>query len=329
MTTPLQQQIASLRAEAAQPGADVVGIATRLAALSGQLTGSDAVAAQQAAVDVLTAFDPLVATASFDCMILAEQLHDLAVRQLADGQADAGEATARQAIATYQQAAGLPDPAIESIAANLTTLDKQLNHAGDVADALAAQQAAVAVLSIPDPADADAAREQLLADALFTLAARLVDARQAADAAVKATEAADTYGAVLAILRAGLAASARALASLGRQLAAQGLTDVAALAQQAVALVASADPAAVLPVIASGSAVPEVVQAAAQVSQAGVLLSRAGAIGRELADLAALMTSVGQPDAAQHVLDVATIRPLNVPLTGTQSYSRARARGAR
>ena len=90
-------------------------------------------------------------------MTLAEELHNLAIRQLTDGQADAGEATARQAIATYQQAVALPDPAIESIVGNLTTLDKQLNHAGDVANALAAQRAAVAILSIPDRDDADEA----------------------------------------------------------------------------------------------------------------------------------------------------------------------------
>jgi len=320
VTEPVQQQIEALQAAAAQPGADLVDLALRIEALAGQLSGADAVAGQQAAVDILATLDPLVSTDSLHCMRLAEQQHTLAVRMIAAGQSDQAEAVGRQAVATYRQAAALSSPAIEEIANNLTILDKQLTSIPDMADALLAQQAAVDVLGTPADPDPDGARQEMLADALFNLAARLIDNQRVADAGVAATEAIDHYTGVLTILRTELQAGAATLGSLARTLLAAGLPDAAAQVQQAAVAAGRGDPAAVLPAITAGTGPADpMTQAAAAVQRVQALFTLIATTDKNLHELAPLLDGAGLGAQAQAAVHAQGIPPglLDTP---AQSY---------
>ena len=311
MTTSIEEQIATLITAAGQSGADVVGIAAQIARLAGQLpAGETAVQGQQAAVDVLNRFDPLVTSDPDHRKAVAEQLGTLTARLLEAGDTAQAQVVGHQAINAFRESAALGETNVESLASNLTIMDKFMSDVGDPVGALEAQQAAVDVLRTPLPTDPDAIRQELLADALATLANRFLDVKRPKDAAMQADDSIDTYAAVQGTLRTGMNVSASNLVDLAKALTIDGLPDVAELAQQAAIVAASGDATAPLPTItAEGSG--HIMLAAAEVTRIGVLQTRIQAVNGELNILAGQMANAGLDPQAQHATSI--IHPQDRP----------------
>jgi tetratricopeptide (TPR) repeat protein len=235
-----KDQIQALRQAAAVPGADVMAIARQLAALSVQLSAAgqaeDAVRAQRAAVDVLRGIAPPGGLEAEHLTLLAEFLHTLAARLLEAGRPEEAAASGREAVAAYRQAASAVGADVGQIARNLSLLSKLFSSLGLLADALAALQVAVDALRAFTPPDhLQAEHQNLLAEMLHNLTARLLDLGRLEDAAVSAGHAIACYSQAATILWAEVAATARQLVALAKRLSVSGLAAQAAQAQRAAA----------------------------------------------------------------------------------------------
>jgi hypothetical protein len=130
-----------------------------------------AVAAAQAAVDVLHGFTPPAEQRAAFLAALADALHTLALRLIRAGRPDEAVAPAEEAVQVYRQAAAAPGADVLRVARNLTELQKQLASVGLTDEAVSAAQAAVDLLhGFTPPAEQRAAflaaleaAEQLLA----------------------------------------------------------------------------------------------------------------------------------------------------------------------
>jgi hypothetical protein len=144
-----RQAVAAYQAAAAAPGADVLGIVAQLPILSKFFLSlglkADGFDAQQAAVDLLRGFQPGDMQRTAYLTQLAEMLHNLAFRLADVDRPDDAAATARQAVTAYQAAAAASGADIPGIAAQLQILAQFFDSLGLNADALATQQAAVAL----------------------------------------------------------------------------------------------------------------------------------------------------------------------------------------
>lgn len=250
---------------------------------------------------MLTKFDPLSGTDPDHCLRLAEELHNLAFRLDAADHSDEARAAAHEAIAGYRQSAALGQTRVEWLAANLTILNKLLSALADLPGAVEAQQAAVDMLRTPVSSDPVGARRILLADALFTLTARLVDVQRRTDAGATADESIDTYADVLATVRTELNSRAASLLAIADGLSAGGLPDLAAQARQVAAAALSQESGVEVPRIATpGSTVAQVNQAVSTAITVADLTTRRRNGLAALHDLGSLVTGDDFAPQAKH-----------------------------
>jgi hypothetical protein len=202
-------------------GADVAGIAWNLALLSKFLISlnlpQDALAAQQASVEVLESFGPPERSSADYVTLLGEMRHNLAVRLIEAGQLEAAGAQGGVAIVTYGEAAWMFWTQISADASALVQLARSLSAAGLSALAATAEAEAVAALRDLEPPESRAG---------------FVD--PASRGVLAAQELADTRQRI-ATAKAGIVQILGQLDTIGGVLSDAGLSDLANDAQLTIA----------------------------------------------------------------------------------------------
>ncbi|MCX5256818.1 Ig-like domain-containing protein [Streptomyces canus] len=125
-----------------QIAAELLTLSSRVAAIA--LT-TEAVAAAQAAVDVLRDIQPPPGQEAEYFSLLAQALHTLTRRHIEDGNSDQARAAARETIQAYRQIAATADADVAAVGNNLLIFSSELGTAGLEAESTAAAQAAVEV----------------------------------------------------------------------------------------------------------------------------------------------------------------------------------------
>jgi tetratricopeptide (TPR) repeat protein len=185
---PAREAVEAYRQAAAAPDADRFAIAQQLLGLSHWLGGrglyAEAVAAAQAAVDVLRMIEPAPGTEAAHSRLLADTLHTLVIWLILAGPVDNAVQPARETVEAYRQAAAAPDADRLAIAQQLKLLSQWLGGAGLQVEAAAAAQAAEDVLGgFGPPTDKRVEDLTLFAEALA--AGRVDEARVPAREAVQ------------------------------------------------------------------------------------------------------------------------------------------------
>ncbi|MFF2128716.1 Ig-like domain repeat protein, partial [Streptomyces olivochromogenes] len=156
---------------------------------------SHAVAAAQAAVDILRGFQtPLDGQAEYQGL-LAQALHKVVQRLMLAGRAGEAAPAAQEALQAYRQAAGIStgEPAMK-LADDLLTLSMRMADIPLRTEAVTAAQTAVDVLhKIQAPPDRQAEYQSLLAKALHAVVQRLMQGGRPAEVAQPAQEAVQVY----------------------------------------------------------------------------------------------------------------------------------------
>ena len=249
-TASVEDQIASLVRAAGVPGADVLGIAQQLAALSAELASAgrpgEAVGPQQALVEVLAGFSPAAAQRLDYLITVAEGRHNLIARLIADQQVEAAAGLAGQAVADYRAYAAEPGADVMRAARDLGALSAELASAGRPGEAVGPQQALVEVLAGFSPAAAQRLDYLItVAEGRHNLIARLIADQQVEAAAGLAGQAVADYRAYAAEPGADVMRAARDLGALSAELASAGRPGEAVGPQQAlVEVLAGFSPAA-------------------------------------------------------------------------------------
>jgi hypothetical protein len=181
--------------QAANAGANRMTIAQDLYNLSTWLSGpspAGAVAPVQGAVDVLRGGQPAPTVETAYRWQLGECLTTLAVRQIAAGRMTDGVASATETIVALNQAVAVGADRIAA-AQNLHILSSWLAPQRP-AEAVAPMEAAVNILRGGQPAPGQhAAYRLLLADSLYGLVVRLIEAKRVDEAVLVAAKAIEAY----------------------------------------------------------------------------------------------------------------------------------------
>jgi hypothetical protein len=234
---PAQECIQVYR-QAAASGAEVTGIANNLRTLSHSwLAGNfptEAVNAAQAAIDVLRPFQPSVAERASYLNLLAESLWYLVPRLIEAQCVNEILAPAQECIQVYRQAAAA-GAEVTSIANKLRTLSHSWLAGNFPTEAVNAAQAAIDVLRpFQPPAAERASYLNLLAESLWHLVPRLIEAQRINEVSAPAQECIQVYRQAAAS-GAEVTGIANNLRTLSSWLASVGLTAEAEAAADAAA----------------------------------------------------------------------------------------------
>ncbi|MER5821882.1 hypothetical protein ABT086_06250, partial [Streptomyces mirabilis] len=136
---------------AATSGADVVWVANNVLILSSVLAtaglAGESTAAAQAAVDALKEFDPPTQALLTYRTVLAQALHTLTQRLIAEGDVAQARVAALDAIQAYRQIAATSGADVVWVANNVLILSSVLATAGLAGEAALAREAAAAITS--------------------------------------------------------------------------------------------------------------------------------------------------------------------------------------
>ncbi|MFB6578745.1 hypothetical protein ACFCYC_15230 [Streptomyces sp. NPDC056402] len=145
------EAIQAYRQIAATSGADVDVVANNALNLSSMLAAAglagESTAVAQAAVDVLKEFDPPTQALLTHRTVLAQALHVLTQRLIADGDIAQARVAALEAIQAYRQIAATSGADVDVVANNALNLSSMLATAGLAGEAALAREAAAAIAS--------------------------------------------------------------------------------------------------------------------------------------------------------------------------------------
>jgi kumamolisin len=200
--------------------------ATWLAGLLGPLgQPGEAVTAQQGLVDMLAGYTPAAADLPDYEISLAEARHNLLVRLIGNGQAADAAPQAAGTLAAYQQYAALPDADVLRVAQDLSELDKQLDGAALISQALDTARVAVSLLQgFTPPSGRELEYQIAFAEARHDLIARLFDSGPPGEALPLIEPVIAAYRDYVAAAGADLARVRTDLTQLVGQLLAAGFT---------------------------------------------------------------------------------------------------------